>query len=65
MDKVVVGRCGGMKRQIYGEFETLERAMRASWRTEMVRAGLFGPTYHPGGQQAKGNVISPIEMNTG
>lgn len=65
MDKRAVGRCGGMKKQIYGEFEALESSMHNSWRDAMVQAGLFGPRYHAGGKPAKGSVLSPIEINTG
>lgn len=62
MDKVVVGRCGGMKRQIYDELKALEHSMLARWRDEMVKAGLFGPTYS--GKLVQGNILSPIEFDT-
>lgn len=65
MDKSTVGRCRGMRNQIYGEFGALERAVHSSWRAEMVRAGLFGPTYYGGGKLVEGAILSPIEMDTG
>lgn len=64
-DAVVLGRCGGMRRQISKEVLALKGLKEAAWKSEIIKAGFLGPIYTRDGNPVRSQVITPIEVDTG
>jgi hypothetical protein len=64
-DASFLGRCGGMRKQISKEIQVLKEMKDAAWKSEIIKAGLLGPTYSQHGQSIKSQVLSPVEIDTG
>lgn len=64
-DVIVLGRCGGMRRQLSKEIELLKDLKEAAWKSEIIKAGFLGPTYTQDGKPVKTQVLTPVEIDTG